>query len=316
MQKFRKILCVILTLLLAVSFFCTAIISKPAKADDLFDDLWDTIFEDDDYDYDYDDEYEVKDDVTRDSDSSSSSQPSAVNTGTGIKKDNTQTGFAAMVYDLAGLFSQTEANSLLDNIYQYTEFGDMVVLTTNENNFGNSESATDEYCEAFYQKYSKKSDCVIFCIDMKTRYLLVYSAGPVVEDNLTASKGDSITDNVYSYASDKQYYQCALKAYEQIGKVLNGMHIAQPMKVASNLFIAFVIGFVIMYLVALGKSKVGKTSDSELLKYAAINFAANNPTDVVTGTTKTYCPRSSGSSGGRSGGGGGGHSHSSGGHRF
>ena len=88
------------------------------------------------------------------------------------------------------------------------------------------------------------------------------------------------------------------------------------MKVASNLFIAFVIGFVVMYLVALSKSKVGKPSDEEMLKYAAISFAANNPSDVVTGTTKTYCPRSSGSRGGRSGGGGGFRGGGGGGHRF
>ena len=71
-----------------------------------------------------------------------------------------------------------------------------------------------------------------------------------------------------------------------------------------------------MYLVALGKSKVSTTSDSEMLKYAAISFAANNTKDVVTGTTKTYCPRSSGGSGGRSGGGGGFHGGGGGGHRF
>ena len=72
-----------------------------------------------------------------------------------------------------------------------------------------------------------------------------------------------------------------------------------------------------MYLVALGKSKVSTTSDSEMLKYAAISFAANNPSDVITGTTKTYCPRSSGSGGGHRGGGGGGfHGGGGGGHRF
>ena len=63
---------------------------------------------------------------------------------------------------------------------------------------------------------------------------------------------------------------------------------------------------------------VGKPSDEEMLKYAAISFAANNPSDVVTGTTKTYCPRSSGSGGrgGRSGGGGGFRGGGGGGHRF
>ncbi|MBR4341733.1 MAG: TPM domain-containing protein [Lachnospiraceae bacterium] len=314
MLKSRKIFSFVLILVLTCSVLFTVIKLTPAKADDLFDDIWDSVFDDDD-DYYYSDDDSLEDDTS----TASSDVPvsSEINTGTGITKQNSVTGFAAMVYDLAGLMSQTEAKTLLEDIYQYTEFGDMVVLTTNENTYGNSESATDKYCEAFYQKYSKKSDCVIFCIDMKTRYILVYSAGSVVENNLTRSKCDSITDNVYSYASDKQYFQCASKAYEQIGKVLNGMHIAQPMKVVSNLFIAFVVGFVIMYLVALSKSKVGKTGDDELLKYVAVNFAANNPTDIVTGTTKTYCPRSSGSSGGgRSGGGGGGHSHSSGGHRF
>jgi len=317
-QKFRKVLCFILVLLLSISVFGNVIATKPAKANDLFDDIWDAVFEDDSYDDDYYDDYDYDDTDISDpnNDSSDTKTTSAVNTGTGITKDNVQSGYTAFVYDLAGLMSQTEARTLLDEIYQYTEFGDMVVLTTNENSYGNSQSATDQYCEAFYQKYSKKANCVIFIIDMKTRYILVYSAGTVVEDNLTSSKCDTIADNVYSYASDKEYYQCASKAFDQIGRVLQGMHIAQPMKVVSNLFIAFGIGFVIMYLIAVFKSSVNKTSDSELLKFAAASFNANNPRDVVTGTTKTYCPRSSGSSGGRSGGGGGGHSHSSGGHRF
>ena len=320
MQKFRKLLSFLFVLLLSLSISGAVISSSNVKADDDFiGDLWDFIddistdyddydYDDyDDYDYSYDDDYNT---------SSSTGTTNTVNTGSGITKDNPQSGYTAMVYDLAGLMSQTECKTLLEEVYQYTEFGDMVVLTTNENPYGNSESATDAYCEAFYQKYSKKANCVIFCIDMRTRYILVYSAGSVVEDNLTRSKCDTITDNVYSYASDKDYYQCASKAYDQIGRVLQGMYIAQPMKVVSNLFIAFVVGFVIMYLIAVGKSKVSKTSDSELLKYAAVSFNANNPNDVVTGTTKTYVPRSSGSGGGRSGGGGGGHSHSSGGHRF
>ena len=314
MQRFRKIICLLVAFLITLSVAGTVISPSKVKADE-FDELWDLIFEDDDDEY-YDDDYYDEDYDT----SSDNSTSSSTNAGTGIAynitSENSTTHYKAMVFDGAGLFSQTEAKTLLNEIYQYTEYGDMVVLTTNENPYGNSESATDKYCENFYQTYSRSDNCVIFIIDMKTRYLLVYSAGDVVEDNLTSSKCSTITDNVYSYASDKEYYQCTSKAYEQIGRVLNGMHIAQPMKVVSNLFIAFVIGFVIMYLVAVGKSSVAKTSDSELLKFAAVNFNAMNPTDTVTGTTKTYCPRSSGSSGGRSGGGGGGHSHSSGGHRF
>ena len=234
-------------------------------------------------------------------------------------QENSSTGYRAIIIDQAGLFSQYEAKELLEEAYPITEYGDMFVLTIPKdgNPFGSSESATSDYCEAVYGKVSQKSNCVMFAIDMDTRYIYVYSAGSTVESNLSGSKSDSITDNCYSYASDGDYYGCASKGISQILKVLANMHIAEPMKVVSNLFIAFVCGFVIMYLVALSKSKVSTPSDDEMLKYAAIRFAANNPKDTVTGTTKTYCPRSSGSSGGRSGGGGGGgHSHSGGGHRF
>lgn len=238
-------------------------------------------------------------------------------TSTPLTKKNTVSGFNAGVFDDAGLLSQTEKTSLLDEAYKYTEFGDIFVVTADHNPYGDSQSATASLCKDYFNRYSSGSNCVIFIIDMATRYIYIDTYGNQIRNNLTNGKCDSITDNVYDYASDKDYYQCSMTALEQIGKVLNGMAIAEPMKVVSNLFIAFVCGFVIMYLVAMGKSKVGTPSDDELLKYAAINFTANNPRDIVTGTTKTYCPRSSGSSGGgRSGGGGGGGSHGGGGHRF
>ena len=233
----------------------------------------------------------------------------------GYAKTNDTTGYEARVLDGAKLFDSSEINDILEDAYNITEYADMYVVTVadGDNNYGSTQSATDEYCDQIYRQISGANNCIIFCIDMDTRYLLVYTKGSV-ENDIGSSKADTITDNVYSYASDGDYYQCSIEAIDQIGRVLAGMHIAQPMKVASNMFIAFVVGFVIMYLIALGKSKVRKTSDSEMLKYAAIRFAANNPKDIITGTTKTYCPRSSGSGGGRSGGGGGGHS--SGGHRF
>ena len=232
-------------------------------------------------------------------------------------EENSKTGYGAMVYDGAELFRDSEIDALLDEAYKLTEYADVFVVTVakGENTHGSTESATKKYGDDLYLKYSNQDSCIMFIIDMHTRYIYVYRYGKA-EKTLTSGKCDSITDNLYDYASDKEYYLCASKALDQIEKVLTGQRIAQPMKVASNLFIAFVVGFVIMYLIALGKSKVRKTSDSEMLKYAVIRFAANNPKDIVTGTTKTYCPRSSG--GGRSGGGGGGgfHGGGGGGHRF
>ena len=233
--------------------------------------------------------------------------------------ENSKTGYGAMVYDGADLFDEDgQIDALLDKAYSLTEYGDVFVVTvaSGENPYGKNESSTKKFGDDLYLTYSNQNSCIMFIIDMHTRYIYVYRYGKV-ESTLTSGKCDSITDNLYDYASDKEYYLCASKALDQIGKVLAGQHIAEPMKVVSNLFIAFVIGFVVMYLIALSKSKVGKPSDEEMLKYAAISFAANNPSDVVTGTTKTYCPRSSGSGrGGRSGGGGGFRGGGGGGHRF
>ncbi len=233
--------------------------------------------------------------------------------------ENTATGYCAFVYDDAELFTKNELNALLDKAYELTDFADTFVVTVQKGNnpYGKTESATKKLGDDIYLEYSNSKNCIMFIIDMHTKYIYVYRYGDDVESNLTSGKCNTITDNVYDYAADGDYYTCASIALDQMSKVLQGQHIAQPMKVASNLFIAFVVGFVVMYLVALSKSKVGKTSDEEMLKYAAISFAANNPSDVITGTTKTYCPRSSGSGGGHRGGGGGGfHGGGGGGHRF
>jgi uncharacterized protein len=278
----------------------------------------DLFYDDEDYD---DEDYDDEDIKSKPTDSSNKNiSDKTQNTSSDIfnsSKQNSTTGYEAWVYDGAKLFAQTEAKKLLDEAYINTEFCNMFVFTIENNPYGSSQSATDKFCDSLRNEYSQNKECVIFIIDIDSRIILVYSKGNIVEETLNSSKCDTITDNIYDLAHNEKYYDCSSKAIDQINRVLNNLNIPQPMKVVSNLFLALVVGFVIMYLVALGKSKTSKTSDDELLKFAAINFNANNPTDIVTGTTKTYCPRSSGSSGGgRSGGFGGGGGHSSGGHRF
>jgi len=227
---------------------------------------------------------------------------------------NSETGYEAWVYDEAGLFSSSESDALLKKAYEITQHSDIYVITASSNSYGDSETATYNLCDEYYLYYCKNNSCVILMIDMATRYVYIYRNGSAKE-NLTESKCYSITDNVYTYLSDKEYYDGAYEALGQIFTVLEGKRIAEPMKNISNFFIALVVGFVITYLIAIHKSKTSNPGDAEMLKYAAIRFAANNPNDVVTGTTKTYCPRSSGS-GGRGGGGGGHSGGGGGGHRF
>ena len=308
MQMFKKILSALLITLLSVA----VIIPVKTHADvDLFDFLFDEDYDSNDTD----------NDNTAQSDTGLDADTAPTGEFNDLSNVNNETGYKAWVYDQACLFSQTDAKTILDEAYKLTEYSEIYVVTipAGGNPHGKTESATKDYGDEFYIKYCNKDNSIMFIIDMHTRYIFVYRYGNV-KDTLTQGKCDTITDNIYSYASDKNYLKCTTEGLDQIGKVLNGMHIAQPMKVVSNIFLASVFGFMVMYFVALGKSKVRKTSDAELLKYAIVNFKAQNPTDIVTGTTKTYCPRSSGSSGhGRSHGGGGGggfHGGGGGGHRF
>ena len=51
---------------------------------------------------------------------------------------------------------------------------------------------------------------------------------------LQNSYADSITDNVYTYASNRDYFSCAAKGFERELNLLKGQKIRQPMKYISN----------------------------------------------------------------------------------
>lgn len=125
---------------------------------------------------------------------------------------------------------------------------------------------------------------------------------------------------MYTYASDADYYICAMKVYEQEYTLLQGRKIAQPMKYISNALLAIVIAVVINYIIVRVYSSKKKASTKSLMNGLFEYRAFNNCNVVFTHQTKTYSPRES-SSGGSSGGGGGGGSSgggggSGGGHSF
>lgn len=294
-DKFMKSL----SALLAVVLLCFCVMpAVPAFCSDPFADY-------DNYDY-YDDNYD---------DYAAEEIPFSY-------KQNSETGNTCYVYDGAGLFSQYDIDRLLNDMYQVSAFADVAVVTTDYNYYGYSETSNvyeKDYCSAFYDAIyqgGKTKDCVVFLIDMHTRWLYLYREGTSeFKGTLTEGKSDSITDNFYSYASDGKYYQCASEVMMQVYKVLDGQLIMEPMKIACNLLIGLSVSFLFTYLIASAKSKIQKPNNDEALKYAVTRFEHSYINDILTNTSKTYCPRSSGSGGGS--GGGGGHSHGGGGgHRF
>ncbi len=141
---------------------------------------------------------------------------------------------------------------------------------------------------------------------------------------VTESYADTITDNVYPYATDGDYYQCAVQVYGQAFALLKGNRIAQPMKYISNALLAMILALLLNYGLVCFVTRIGKPRRREMLGNAGNYFRYTQPQAFFVRESRTYRPRSSGSSGGsrsgsgRSSGGsrGGGRSGGGGGHRF
>jgi uncharacterized protein len=155
---------------------------------------------------------------------------------------------------------------------------------------------------------------------MEKRYLWIYSDGAIYK-TVTNSYADTITDNVYSYASKEDYLTCASKAFEQVNTLLEGRRIAQPMKYISNALLAIVLALMINYFLVMTRSRSQKASDGQVLNGIFSKVAITNTHTEFVNQTRRYSPRSSSSSsssssGSRSSGGGSRSSGGGGGHRF
>ncbi len=231
-----------------------------------------------------------------------------------IDKKNPDTGYRVVIYDGAELLSDSEIKKLATEMMGITEFGNVAFVSTDDNNYGD----IMKYSRAVYEDMFGSDSGTMIIIDMDEREISIYSDG-AVRRVITDSYGYDITDNIYRYASKKDYYGCASEGFSEIYRVLNGEKVARPMKYACSALIALMLAFLINYVRISSASKIQKTSDKEMLKGASKSLKYSNPEVRKTGETRTYSPVSSGSSSGgggshRSGGGGSHHSSGGGGH--
>ena len=246
---------------------------------------------------------------------------------------NEDTQYTAEIVDQADLLTKDEEFRLLQDMKELTQFGNIVFVSTNDNNY-----STEYYARNYYHQNYSTENGSLFLIDMSNREIYIFSDGSNY-NIITESKAYSITDNVYRYASNGQYYLCASDAFSQMNTLLNGNKILEPMRFASNIFIALTVSFFLTFLFVLSQTKIRKASVSEITEKCDISFNMGTVTPKKNGTKKVYSPMStdshytggssggysggSHSSGGFSGGGhsgggfsGGGHSGGGGGHRF
>lgn len=234
--------------------------------------------------------------------------------------ETADSGYEIYLEDRADLLSAEEETALLETMRLVAQYGNVAFVSITENPYYDTAKYADEY---YYEHFSYDSG-TIFLVDMDERMIYIHSNGEI-EETITTAYANTITDNVYTYASKGDFYTCANTAFEQIHTLLLGKPIAQPMKYISNALLAIVLALLINYFIVMASSHSRKASTSQLLSgtYTKVNIL--NPTSRFVHQTKRYSPINRGGGGGgggrpggaRSGGGGGGGSRGSGGgHRF
>lgn len=219
---------------------------------------------------------------------------------------NDQNGCFAIVEDDADILDNE--NAVLDAMKYVTEYTNCVVYTTNVN-----PSSAARLAENLTVEYFKNTGSgVVFLIDMDNRMIYICAqnqAYMVITDNVA----DTITDNVYSYASKDKFDECAIAAMSQIYTKFSGKRIPEPMRYIGNAFLAVMLGIGITAVWACYSSRVQVVNNMH--DDVRINiYDKNRVITDVRRVRRSSSSSSGGGGGGRSGGGGG--SRGGGGHRF
>lgn len=226
---------------------------------------------------------------------------------------NPDTGYQTVIEDDAELLSEEEEAALQELLEEITAYGNVAFKTIDSNYM-----STENYARSYYKDMFGTASGTLFLIDMDNRIIWIHSDGAVYKV-ITTAYANTITDNVYRYASDEEYFVCAQKAFEQMLSLLQGQKIAQPMKYISNGLLAIILALLLNYGVVCVFAGAKKPGKKKMMENVPIQFSYTKPLAVFTHQTRTYNPVSSssgGGGGGSSGGGGGGSSGGGGGHRF
>ena len=229
-------------------------------------------------------------------------------TGTNINEQVNQ--YQLVIEDDAHLLTEEEITQLRDKMTSLTKYGHIIFKSISENT-----TSADQFARSYYHNNFSTDSGTLFLIDMDNRKIYIFSDGANYQ-HITDSKALSITDNIYRYASNGDYYQCAYQAFDQIQTILEGGKIAEPMRYTSYFFIAFVLSFFINFLIVLSSARMKKANKNEISKGCNIDFKIGQVHAIKTGTRRVYNPPSDSGGGSSGGGGGGGSSGGGGGHSF
>ena len=224
--------------------------------------------------------------------------------------------YRVIIEDEADLFTDAQEADLKKQLEGILPYGSAAIVTNEAYNYDAAELAKQRFRE-----YFSNGSATLLLIDMYNRQIQIFSDGAIYK-NISTSRANEITDNIYTYATDGDYYMAAKKAFEQIETILSGGRITTPMKYATNA--AFAVGIVLLInfiIITAQRKKKDVTTLTNALAYEGGRgniSAVQSVNAVMTSQKKSRHIESSGGSsggggGGFSGGGGGGGGFSSGG---
>ena len=220
-----------------------------------------------------------------------------------------------IIEDEEDLLSDAEEKALLQHMAPISEYGGVAFVTVSQ--YGD----TSVYAKNQYREYFGKSSGFLFLIDMGRRNIWIYSDGTIYR-TINKAYANTITDNVYRYATRGEYYECAASVYDQARILLEGGHIAQPMKHVSNALIALVCALLLNFALLLMQRKEKQVPVKEIAAAMTTATAVSILSKKKVKTKRHIHVESDSSSGGGysggggGGGGGGGSSGGGGGHSF
>ena len=231
----------------------------------------------------------------------------------GFEYTNPETGYVIYIADEEDLLTDSEEVQLIEDMKPITEYGNAGFVSCENNSV-----STRQYAEQRYSSVFGSESGTLLLIDMGMREFYIRNNGSVSRI-ITSAYSNTISDNIYKYASDRYYYKFASVCFMQELELLRGGKIAQPMRFISAALLALILGLLLNYLILRAVTVPRTAGNHEIIDAAQVDFILRNPTSRHTNTTKVYSPirSSGGGGGGRSGGGGfSGGGGSGGGHRF
>ncbi len=211
------------------------------------------------------------------------------------------------IYDDAGLLSTSELKHLEDMCIKYGDKNDIDIMILTHDDSGAADA--EIYIENFADEIEFE-DGVILLVDMNNRDVMLQGYG-ISESKVTSDRAQTITDELASYLTNKDYVTAFEKYIVLTDKYMN--YVPIYLRVWFQLIVALVIGAIVVGIMASNSGGKMTTGGNTYIDSDHSGLIGRRDDYIRTQITRVRKPSQNGGGGGVSAGG---KSHSSGRSKF